>query len=319
MQNPLVSVIVPAYNVTLSVEKCLDSIYAQTYENIEIIVVNDGSTDSTMQVLDGFRKSHIDLTIISQSNQGLSGARNTGLNFATGEYIFFLDSDDYLGSQEIELLINRAIETDADMVVGGMTYVNPSGDVLRRVCEPSGHFDKRSYWSRVYRNAEGTSVEYIVSCGKLYKARLFDCLRFSLGKIHEDEFIIHRLVSQCDSIEVVQSDQLFYVQNENSITHKPSAKSKLDVVEAFLLRNSFFFKEKYYDLFWASLCQAKAALVSAADSLVVEEDYRRWKKLKREWKESFRVGCKIIDLRNRHCISSMAFYLFSKILTSIPR
>lgn len=257
MSKKTVSVIVPSYNVASTVVRCLDSVYAQTYEDLEVVVVNDGSTDNTLQVLRDYRRAHMTLVLIDQHNQGLSAARNTGLDAATGEYIYFLDSDDYLGPEEIELLVD-AMDEGMDMAVGGMTYVDADGNVLRTVCDPACHLEELGYWDRVYGNPNGSSVEYIISCGKLYRADLFKQVRFALGKIHEDEFMLHHIVRQCGGVAVVPVSMLYYVQNNASITHRPSTRSKLDIVEAFLDRNRYFLDRGFFDLFWTSLCQVKA-------------------------------------------------------------
>lgn len=309
MSKTTVSVIVPSYNVASTVVKCLDSVYAQTYGDLEVIVVNDGSTDNTLQILGDYRRSHESLVLIDQSNQGLSAARNAGLDAATGEYIFFLDSDDYLGPEEIELLA-EAMDEGFDMAVGGMTYVDADGNVLRTVCDSARCLDECSYWSSVYANPNGTSVEYIVSWGKLYRACLFKRARFAPGKIHEDEFMLHHIVGQCDRVVVVPVCQLYYVQNGSSITHQPSARSKLDIVEAFLGRNRYFFDKGFFDLFWVSLCQVKAALVDSYGAVSDRADMARWLSLKKSWNHAFAIGRRHFDLRSRHCVSCLAYRCF---------
>lgn len=309
MSKTTVTVIVPSYNVASSVVKCLDSVYAQTYGDLEVIAVNDGSTDDTLQVLRDYRRGHESLVLIDQSNQGLSAARNTGLNAATGEFIFFLDSDDYLGPEEIELLAD-AMGEGLDMAVGGMTYVDAEGKALRTVCDPERRLDERGYWDSVYDNPNDNSVEYIVSCGKLYRAHLFKRARFASGKIHEDEFILHHIVEQCGGVAVVPVSQLYYVQSNTSITHRPSARSKLDIVEAFLDRNRYFLDKGYFDLFWKSLCQVKAALVDSYVVVSDEVDIMRWHDLKDAWNRSFAIGRRHFDLCNRHCVSCLAYHCF---------
>ena len=309
MSKTTVSVIVPSYNVASTVVKCLDSVYAQTYGDLEVIVVNDGSTDNTLQILGDYRRSHESLVLIDQSNQGLSAARNAGLDAATGEYIFFLDSDDYLGPEEIELLA-EAMDEGFDMAVGGMTYVDADGNVLRTVCDSARCLDECSYWSSVYANPNGTSVEYIVSWGKLYRARLFKRARFAPGKIHEDEFMLHHIVGQCNSVVVVPVCQLYYVQNGSSITHQPSVRSKLDIVEAFLGRNRYFFDKGFFDLFWVSLCQVKAALVDSYGAVSDRADMARWLSLKKSWNHAFAIGRRHFDLRSKHCVSCLAYRCF---------
>lgn len=309
MSKTTVSVIVPSYNVASSVGRCLDSVYGQTYGDLEVIAVNDGSTDDTLQVLREYRRNHGSLILIDQCNQGLSAARNAGIDAATGEYIFFLDSDDYLGPEEIELLAN-AMSEDVDMVVGGMTYVDADGKILRTVCDPACRLDEPRYWDRVYGNPNGNSVEYIVSWGKLYRADLFKRVRFAPGKIHEDEFMLHHIVEQCGGMAVVPVSKLYYVQNNASITHRPSARSKLDIVEAFLDRNRYFLDKGFFDLFWTSLCQVKAALVDSYCAISDDVEMLRWHDLKEDWNRAFADGRRHFDLCDKHCVSCLAYRCF---------
>lgn len=309
MTKGIVSVIVPSYNVESTVVRCLDSVYAQTYCQIEVIAVNDGSTDSTLKVLRQYQRSHSSLIVIDQYNQGLSAARNAGIAAATGDYLFFLDSDDYIGVEEIELLL-AVMGEEVDMVVGGMTYVGDDGGVLRTVCDSAQRLDERGFWDCVYSNRNNSSVEYIVSCGKLFRASLFEDVRFAKGKIHEDEFILHRLVSHCRSMVVVPTCQYYYVQNPASITHRPSSRSTLDVVEAFMDRNHYFYDSGFFDYFWLSLCQAKAALVMSSGVISSDIDIQRWRDLKRRWDCAFSSGFRHFDFCNRNCISCAAYRCF---------
>ena len=183
MQNYKVSVIIPAYNVAPFIVECLDSVYEQTYSNIELIVVNDGSTDETLAMLRDYRVEHGTMILIDQPNRGLSAARNAGLDIASGDFVFFLDSDDYIGADEIGSLVD-AMADGVDMAVGGMTYVDESHNVLKTVCDSGRCLNEAGYWDRVYANEDGTSVEYIISCGKLYRAAIFDDVRFAQGKLH---------------------------------------------------------------------------------------------------------------------------------------
>lgn len=315
MHNYKVSVIVPAYNVASSVVGCLDSVYAQSYANIELIVVNDGSTDETLAKLRAYRAEHSSMTLIDQPNRGLSAARNAGLDAASGELIFFLDSDDYIGADEIGTLVG-AMEDGVDMVVGGMTYVDEAHNVLKVVCDSGRGLDEGGYWGRIYANEDGTSVEYIISCGKLYRASIFDDVRFAQGKLHEDEFVIHQVVSRCRAVRVVPCCQLFYVQNSESITHRPSARALLDVAEAFIGRNRYFLDKGYLDLYWASLCQSKAALATASAAVEAIDDVARWKGLKGDWNASFAAGLGRFDIRKHNCVSCAAYralpWLFNK-------
>ena len=309
MQNYKVSVIIPAYNVAPFIVECLDSVYEQTYSNIELIVVNDGSTDETLAMLRDYRVEHGTMILIDQPNRGLSAARNAGLDIASGDFVFFLDSDDYIGADEIGSLVD-AMADGVDMAVGGMTYVDESHNVLKTVCDSGRCLNEAGYWDRVYANEDGTSVEYIISCGKLYRAAIFDDVRFAQGKLHEDEFVIHQIVSRCREIRVVSCCQLFYVQNSKSITHRPSARALLDVAEAFLGRNRYFLKRGYIGLYWASLCQSKAALATASAVAKSNGDVARWKGLKKEWNASFAAGRGHFDIRKHNCVAFAAYRVF---------
>ena len=114
--NPVVSVIIPVYNVEKYLEECIDSVLAQTYQNIEIILVDDGSTDSSGLICDRYAEKNTNISVIHQKNSGLSAARNSGLNKANGDYIYFLDSDDYISADAIEKLFSIAENDKSDIV-----------------------------------------------------------------------------------------------------------------------------------------------------------------------------------------------------------
>ena len=115
-QQELISVIIPVYNVEKYLRECIDSVLNQSYQNLEIILVDDGSTDSSGEICDEYEKQDIRIRVIHQKNQGLSGARNTGFQNANGEYVYFLDSDDWIVPEAIKCLVKRAEEESADVV-----------------------------------------------------------------------------------------------------------------------------------------------------------------------------------------------------------
>lgn len=307
-KESLVSVIIPAYNVSDSIIRCLDSVYEQTYQNLEVIVVNDGSTDQTLSLVEEYGKTHEGLVVIDQPNRGLSGARNSGLDVARGLFVFFLDSDDYLGPNEIEMLANGFADSSIDMVVGGMKYVDPSGNVQRVVCGTDQVLDEYGYWRRLYFDEFSESVQYVVSWGKLFRKSVFSDVRFDEGKIHEDEFILHELLSHCRNVRVVECSELYYVQNAGSISHSPSPTSLLDVTEAFIGRNEYFLGNRFFDYFWRSLCQSKAALINAGHAASTQENNLRWSELRCRWKSLFVSGFRHFDFGNRDCISAAIYF-----------
>jgi len=122
-----VSIIVPVYNVELYLEECLYSIINQTFEDIEIILINDGSTDHSLEIMEKFAKKDNRIKIISQKNKGVSEARNAGILIASGDYILFVDSDDVILTNTIEILYNKIIQTGSDLLLGNVLYYYPNG------------------------------------------------------------------------------------------------------------------------------------------------------------------------------------------------
>ncbi len=256
-----VSIIIPAYNVATFLPRCLESVFKQTYSNLEVLVIDDGSKDDTLAIAQQIAKSDSRCIVIHQPNAGLSGARNTGIDNSTGDFLFFLDSDDFIGSQEIEQLVDRQSATQADMTIGGFTFTDPEGQPLSRICAPSELLDEEQFWDRAMGHAD--SVEFIVAWGKLYKRELFSHERFDMGRLHEDEYIIHRLAAQCSRIATAAIDDYYYVQNPQSITHAKTVVNYLDASEALLKRIDYLTDKHWFAPAWEALSIAKAPLSEA--------------------------------------------------------
>lgn len=240
--HPLISVIIPVFNVEEYLDKCVESIISQTYENLEIILVDDGSPDNCPSICDNWAKKDDRIRVIHKINGGLSDARNVGIDKASGEYLFFVDSDDYIAQDMIEKLYVALYENEADMSICNFKYV--SEDNLKKFDNDnlpikdevlSGEYvllnkifeDKNWYW--------------VVAWNKLYKKDLFDNIRYPFGKIHEDEFIIHQILFKCKKIACVSEMLYFYVQRNDSIMgNANSVSNKLDLVESLFHRSVFF-------------------------------------------------------------------------------
>lgn len=136
--NPTISVIVPVYNVSEYVARCIDSILCQTYKDYEIILADDGSKDNSGEICDGYAAKYDNISIVHKQNGGLSSARNAGLDIAKGDYVYFVDSDDEIYENSLEVLITRMTD-GIDMVTGGYVKCNPQGDVISDVYEMIDH------------------------------------------------------------------------------------------------------------------------------------------------------------------------------------
>lgn len=247
-----VSVVIPIYNVEKYLNKCLDSVISQSYKNLEIILVNDGSKDGSKQICEKYKRIDKRIVLINQENGGLSDARNKGIQIATGEYITFIDSDDYIHKDMIKELIYNAINTDADISICGYKTVFEdlkTDDLLTDV--DIQIINSEELINNFYNKF---SLNIIVAWAKIYKRSLFEDIRYPKGKIHEDEFIAHRLVYISKKIVYTPKKMYYYRINPNSITGKKFNKKRLDKIEALENRLNFSKEKKLESLYINTLC-----------------------------------------------------------------
>lgn len=290
-QSPLISVIIPAYNAAAFLERCVDSVLRQTLTDLEIIVVDDGSHDDTGQLCDCLASRCSRVKVIHRENGGLSAARNTGIDNARGRLLFFLDSDDYIAPGELEALYRVMLETGAPIVVGGIVNVEESGDYISTVVVEPCVVDEHGFWSGY---GIGTKTEehgeYVVSCGKLIDRSVFEHERFDVGKIHEDEFIIHRLVARAKKVAFADVSGYYYVQTEGSIMHSPSPSAFMDTAEALIARARYLAERGWWDFSLTAVCEARGALSNSAEADRATLRDERFRMLKQEWRG---VLCKV--------------------------
>ncbi|VLA88839.1 glycosyl transferase family protein [Streptococcus pneumoniae] len=240
-----ITVIVPVYNVENYLRKCLDSIITQTYKNIEIVVVNDGSTDASGEICKEFAEMDHRITYIEQENAGLSAARNTGLENMSGDYVTFVDSDDWIEQDYVETLYKKIVEYQADIAVGnyysfneseGMFYFHILGDSYYEKV-----YDNVSIFENLYETQEMRSFALISAWGKLYKARLFEQLRFDMGKLGEDGYLNQKVYLLSEKVIYLNSglsDTATYKEFEmkqrllNQLLRQESSEKKAIVLAA---------------------------------------------------------------------------------------
>ena len=237
-----ISIIIPVYNVEKHLKMCLDSVINQTYQNLEIILINDGSTDNSGKICEEYKRADSRIILIHKENEGLSMARNTGLDIASGEYISFVDSDDYISRNMVETLYNRLLETQSDMAVCSIQHVDEAGKSL---CSNFTFDDivlgQNEFW-KLYSSTGHT--ECVVAWNKLYKREILEQLYYPKGRIREDEFLLPYIVERCFRICTVSDRLIFYRQRSDSIMGYESQKSKLDYIEACFERLDVFVKTK---------------------------------------------------------------------------
>lgn len=247
MNNPEISIIVPVYNVELYLRKCIESILEQTFKNFELIIVNDGSTDNSGIICKEYRKIDPRIKIIHKFNNGLSSARNTGIEIAKGKYIGFIDSDDYINKYMFEILYENITKNNADISM--CDYMEVYKDKNEIYCE------KQNSEKLILNNIESLEKiydkegwKYIIVWNKLYKKVLFSEVRFPVGKIHEDEMIVHEILYKAKKLVFDKSKLYYYLQRDNSIMSKKDNIQRLDIVEAMKNRADFFYNNNLRQL-----------------------------------------------------------------------
>lgn len=236
----LISVIVPIYNVEAYLKKCVESIIHQSYQNLEIILVDDGSPDNCGLICDQMAKEDKRIKVVHQKNGGLSNARNSGIRIANGKYIVFIDSDDWIECDFVSKMYNSAIEVDADLVICGITYLNENGEKNKNVLPGK---------DGIYSNVETLKfmhgehrTPYVTAVTKLYKRELFEKIVFPDGKIHEDEFTCYRYIYDCRKVVILNEALYNTVYREGSITTSKYSIKRLDILEALYERIVFYDK-----------------------------------------------------------------------------
>lgn len=219
----MVSIIVPVYNVSSYLNRCLNSLLEQTFKEIQVILIDDGSTDDSGKICDSFAKKDSRFRVIHQQNSGLSAARNSGLSLATGEYVIFVDGDDYVEKEYVEKLNLKAADTDSDIVICNYRFVNEAGMEITN--------DNYSKYSRqdsfdgteALRLFEDKSFRtfFDVVWNKMYKRTLFEGISFPEGvSVIEDISVQPLLFHRAKRVSVTEDILYNYVYREGSLSHE---------------------------------------------------------------------------------------------------
>ncbi len=240
----LISVIVPVYNVEDYLEKCVDSIINQTYKNLEIILIDDGSTDSCPSFCDELKKRDKRIKVVHKSNGGLSSARNKGLDIAKGSLISFVDSDDYMEESMLEELKNNMDKYSSDIAVCDFYTVIGSKKQTHSYKEKEFVLEEKQKFDYL-DNEYGNLTVY--AWNKLYKKSLFDEIRYPDGKIFEDSHIICELLEKARRVSYVVKPLYNYIMRKDSIIHTFTIHH-FDKVDSFNKKIEFFKNKEYYDL-----------------------------------------------------------------------
>ncbi len=246
--DALISVIIPVYRVEAYLRRCMDSVLAQTYRNMEIILVDDGSDDGCPAICDEYAGQDERVKVIHQKNAGLSGARNAGIEMSQGRYLAFVDSDDYLASDFLEQLYRACVDTDSDMSVCRWEYVKGEA-IPEKGSKETKVFTGRQMMANLYIP---DGAYFVVAWNKLYKRELFETIRYPLGRIHEDEATTYRIYHQVKQAAYVDASLYGYFVTPSSITRGFNPK-RLDWVKAGAERIDFLEEQGYGELMVSAL------------------------------------------------------------------
>ena len=226
---PLISVIVPVYKVEKYIHKCVDSILAQTISDFELLLVDDGSPDNCGKICDEYAKKDSRVIVIHKENGGLSDARNVAINLAKGEYLTFIDSDDYVAENHLETMYSALIKTESDIALANITSFNDEGydeSLYKPTTEIKTLINKDIF----------TTINRPNACAKLYKKTIYSDIRFPVGRLYEDVFIWHELLAKANRVVLTGTNTYYYLLRTNSIMHQKYKLQSTDIIDALELR-----------------------------------------------------------------------------------
>lgn len=272
--EPLISVIVPVYKVEKYLRQCVDSICNQTYVNLEIILVDDGSPDNSPKICDEYAEKDSRVRVIHKQNGGLSDARNAGMAICQGAYLSFVDSDDVLPNDALERMVKLALDEDADLVIGENIRFE---DILPDKVKETFDF-------KVMSKTEAMEDFFQNGCAawaRLFKREIHEGLLFPFGEINEDEAIVLQLLNRCSIIVKTSRPVYFYRCRIESITTSSFSKKKLDWVK-HCQNNLCFIKDNYPVLTNCAATRYMSSLLWALWELAVAGENETGKELKKE-------------------------------------
>ncbi len=241
----MISIIVPIYNIEQYIEGCIQSLLKQTYRDIEILLIDDGSTDSSQMICQAYAKRDSRIKVFSKKNGGLSDARNYGLERARGEYFVFVDGDDEVHPRMLEVLCTNLEKYKADISVCSFFEVEEN----EPICEEIGENKCVCYeGEKVIERLIRDNYRTVVAWNKLYRREIFQKNKYAVGRVHEDEALIHHILGECGRIVYTESKLYYYKKRQGSITSKIGEKNVRDAVWALQDRMEFAKANHYYEL-----------------------------------------------------------------------
>lgn len=233
-----VSIIVPVYNVQCYLPKCLDNLFIQKEDDMEVVLVNDGSTDDSLAICEDYAQKHSNTIVVNKENGGLSDARNAGTIVAKGDYIYYLDSDDWLAPNAISALYDYAIKEKCDIVQGGFYYAYADHLLYDNTRQHAHVLSRNEAMLELVKNENVKNFAW----GKLYKAEIVKNHLFPKGKFFEDAYWQHLIINDCNRYGIVPTPLYYYRQRSSGISGEFSLRN-LDLLRGYEHRLMFIQKQ----------------------------------------------------------------------------
>ena len=237
-EKALISIIIPVYKVEKYLEKCIQSLINQTYENLQIILVDDGSPDNCGKICDEYAKKDHRIEVIHKSNGGLSDARNKGLEIAKGEYIGFVDSDDYIEADMYEVLYNLLKQYNADVSICNFYTVSQGKISIKNADNGINEYNRIEILKEILLDKNIQSYAW----NNLYKKELFDEIKYPIGKKYEDIGTTFYLLEKCNKVVVTGKSEYYYINRQDSIVNNVTESTITDYIELIMQRYDYIEK-----------------------------------------------------------------------------
>lgn len=307
MNNELISIIVPVYNVEKYLRRCLESIINQTYDNLEIILIDDGSTDNSLLICKEYQSIDDRIKVISQENKGLSSARNVGIRHCNGQIVSFIDSDDWIDKHFIDVLYTQLKNYDAQIVeckVKKITNYEKNDDYLNNKIANTLVFENENCF---YQFLIGKYFRQVV-WNKLYKKEVINRIFFEEGKTHEDEFWTYQIFANAKKIVFIDFEGYYYFQRTGSITNKKFSEENLHGFEA--KKNRFdFVKEKYPEFIQINILDYLISCIYFYNN-VFNSNISKKAKILKEIENEYKMALLLLDFDRINLRKKIWFYTF---------
>jgi glycosyltransferase involved in cell wall biosynthesis len=304
-----VSIIVPIYKVEKYLKRCVDSLLNQSYTNLEIILVDDGSPDASGHIIDKYANLDTRVMAFHKENGGLSDARNYGMQYVTGHFTVFVDSDDWLDSNFISKLVNESLKYGADVVQSGFYYAYKDyllyDDRFYSEDDPPLLFDNMTLMKELVINERVKNFAW----GKLYKTELIRNLPFKKGVLFEDVFWAHQVMHHVQRYVILNEPMYYYFQREGSIVSSYTPKN-LDLISGLKERHNFLI-ENYKELVDESFKSILKACLSHHVLLVINKDIDKEGKYRKDIQSYIKknyTAFKVAVIRERHLVNQLLLF-----------